>query len=163
MANRDIDDQSRAAKVALKIVAALAALLLGLAGLALTFCGIVIWGQRANRGEFFNAALILFAVTALIFWLAYFCFSRGVIGKSKSANPLPHESGLTSPPISSQPKTPRIIEDLTDVDKSELGSCPNCKRVIRLNVVECIHCRALFGEASRWKVGPLDDQVSPRQ
>jgi hypothetical protein len=162
MANRDIDDQSRAAKVALKIVAALAALLLGLAGLALTFCGIVIWGQRANRGEFFNAALILFAVTALIFWLAYFCFSRGVIGKSKSANPLP-DADLSISPVSTEPQAPRIIENLTGVDKSELGSCPNCKRVIRLNVVECMHCRALFGEASRWKVGPLDDQVSPRQ
>jgi hypothetical protein len=151
----DIDPPSKRKSVAWKIIAAVMTLFLGLAALAATVCGVAIWGHTSNKGQVFADTLLLFLAAAFILWLAYLVFSRGVIGKSKSAAPLPHENDLQLPPIDPTPDAPHLIEDLTGVDKSELGTCPNCSGVIRLRSAECMHCRAAFGETSAWKIEPL--------
>ncbi len=46
-------------------------------------------------------------------------------------------------------------ENLSGVDKSLLGSCPNCRITVRLAAQECFRCKALFGPNSAWKVEAL--------
>jgi hypothetical protein len=63
--------------------------------------------------------------------------------KDDSLNIVPTQPA-TSPP-----------EDLSSVDKALLGSCPNCHSIVRLIASECVHCKAIFGPSSSWKIERL--------
>jgi hypothetical protein len=55
-----------------------------------------------------------------------------------------------APPIRAQandPADPGAVALITPI-----GSCPNCEAKIALESLECVHCKALFGPDSSWKV-----------
>jgi hypothetical protein len=57
---------------------------------------------------------------------------------------LSHSSGDVSP------------EDLASVDKSLLGTCPNCGHTIRRSAEVCPRCKALVGPNSTWTIKTLN-------
>ncbi len=150
MANRNKNLGSIAAKVVLKIVAAGTAFALGLAALVATYCATTSSAYVNPKG-----VSVVFALLPFVLWLAYFIFSRGVLSDSLFSYFFAPDSYDEPSPICTVAKAPHLIEDLTDVDKSELATCPNCSGVIRLRSAECMHCRAVFGETSVWKIEPL--------
>ena len=46
-------------------------------------------------------------------------------------------------------------DDLSGVNRSLLGTCPNCRNVIRLTAEKCSRCDAMFGAGTTWKIEPL--------
>jgi hypothetical protein len=62
----------------------------------------------------------------------------------------------TDPLPCHRPSAPGVArqsgEDLSLIDQSLIGHCPNCREPLRLSVQECWRCDASFAEGSAWKV-----------
>lgn len=63
-------------------------------------------------------------------------------------------AGLPAPTTVFKKEVP-VVEDLSHVDESLLGKCPNCKATLRLSSESCDHCGAVFGPTAAWGIEPL--------
>jgi hypothetical protein len=96
-----------------------------------------------HHGYMFGAFPYALAFAAVL----YFIGKRMRRGLSDASN--------TTPAKGKQNRPYHIPAELAGVEKSELGTCPNCNSVLGLSAQACPNCQAAFGENSSWTVRPL--------
>lgn len=109
------------------------------------------WSWRTPVFVLIGSAYIVPVPLTIAFALGYAVSKeRRDEGSSKNGECL-----VTYPPTHTLARKAETDDDLSAVDRALLGTCPNCRNVIRLNSEECPRCKATFGEGSAWKITPL--------
>ena len=116
--------------------------------------------QGFPRGEFAGLAYLGGLMTFIVALIS--SAIGGAIGCAVSSRtPVPeqstdttHSEEINDELFASEPDKPKV-EDLSAVATALLGTCPNCRKVIRLSSANCLNCGAVFGPGSTWKVDPI--------
>jgi len=128
---------------------ALIALVLGYIGLQMTLCG----GFATVSAVFSGSPSLLFLIISIP------SLAAGIWAVKVASRMLSGKGAADSTPGANRAAkaSPSAFEDLSGVDKSQLGACSNCSGILRLNASKCMRCGVQFGPGSEWKIEPKSE------